>query len=67
MSKKTEVEEQVQLSPEEFKTLADARMKNDIKKKCAGEIDVILKKYNARMMVNPRSPLVNLEIIIVLN
>jgi len=66
-TKTEEVEEQIKLSPQELKTLENDRMVTGIKKQCAGEIDLVLKKYNARIIVNPRSPIGNPDIIVVLN
>lgn len=64
---KKEKKEEIKLSPRELENIENTRMANGIKKECAREIDIILKKYNARMMVNPLSTLRNLEIIVVLN
>jgi hypothetical protein len=74
MDKQKTVEEKENVAPVENNELlqedqfAIQRLlaENLARRKCKQEIDIILKKYGATLMVNPDSPISNPQIIIVL-
>lgn len=55
------------LGPQEMMEMQQYINRRAAQKKCKEEIDVILQKYNASLVVNGESPVNNIQVMVVLN